>query len=435
MGFAVMNLKKVAGNDAPMSAHIERTIEPANADKSRTYLNKELIEFPEGVNNRTEAIQHRIETAGITRKITSNQVRVIRGILTGTHEDMKQIESDGKLDEWCADNLNWLKKTFGTENIVSAVLHMDEKTPHIHASIVPIVIGERRKAKLEQSKTGRKYKTKSTNAPRLCADDVTARDKMIYYQDSYAEAVNKYGLQRGKKGSEARHITTQQYYRELVDKNAELKEDNEILQEQKEEANEELSRIKSEIKTEKLKNSAVNVATSAIEGIGSMFGGSKVKKQQQEIEILKSENVGLQTENQTLKTQIQLKEKEHTTAMEKLRQELDKIYSLFPKIRELLRIEKLCRYLGFDEEHTNVILDMKPFGFSGKLYSSEYQKHFETEHSVAEIKPLLSDPDRLQLTIDGINDTVWFRQKHKEFLEKIGVKINQESSKNKGVKV
>jgi len=212
MGYVSLHLEKVAGNDAQMSAHIERTIDPANADKSRTHLNRELIEFPDGIKNRTEAIQHRIETAGITRKISHNQVRVVRGILSGTHEDIKQIESDGKLDEWCADNLDWLKKTFGSENLVSAVLHMDEKTPHIHATIIPIVTGERRKAKLEQSKTGRKYKTKSINAPRLCADDVTARDKLKLYQDTYAEAMNKYGLQRGKDGSEAKHITTQQYY-------------------------------------------------------------------------------------------------------------------------------------------------------------------------------------------------------------------------------
>ena len=180
---------------------------------------------------------------------------------------------------------------------------------------IPIVTGERRKAKQEQSKTGRKYKTKSVNAPRLCADDVTARDKMTYYQDSYAEAMGKHGLQRGIKGSEARHITTQQYYRNLHNQNENLKENIEVLQEQQEEANQELSRIKSEIKTEKLKSSAVNVATSAIEGIGSMFGNSKVKMQQQEIENLKSENAGLQTEIQTMKNQIQLKEKEHTTAM------------------------------------------------------------------------------------------------------------------------
>ena len=52
-----------------MSAHIERTIHPKNADESRTHLNKELIEFPDGIHSRSEAISHRINTAGITRKI------------------------------------------------------------------------------------------------------------------------------------------------------------------------------------------------------------------------------------------------------------------------------------------------------------------------------------------------------------------------------
>lgn len=51
------------------------------------------------------------------------------------------------------------------------------KPPHIHATLVPIVTGERRKAKDEAAKnTGKKkYKKKNTNAARLCADDVMTR--------------------------------------------------------------------------------------------------------------------------------------------------------------------------------------------------------------------------------------------------------------------
>ena len=74
MGFAVLHLDKASGNDAAMTSHIERTVEPKNADKSRTHLNRELITFPDDVTNRTSAIQRRIETAGITRKIAHNQV-------------------------------------------------------------------------------------------------------------------------------------------------------------------------------------------------------------------------------------------------------------------------------------------------------------------------------------------------------------------------
>jgi hypothetical protein len=56
MGFVVLHIDKASGNDAGMTAHIERTIDPANADKERTQLNRNLVEFPEGVDNRTQAI-------------------------------------------------------------------------------------------------------------------------------------------------------------------------------------------------------------------------------------------------------------------------------------------------------------------------------------------------------------------------------------------
>ena len=62
-----------------------------------------------------------------------------------------QVQDEGRLDEWCDDNLQWLHHTFGKENTVSAVLHMDEHTPHIHATVVPIVTGERRKARKKQA--------------------------------------------------------------------------------------------------------------------------------------------------------------------------------------------------------------------------------------------------------------------------------------------
>jgi len=435
MGFAVLHIDKASGNDAAMTAHIERTIDPKNADKNRTHLNRELVSFCNGIVNRTDAIQNRIENAGITRKISHNQVRALRIMLSGTSEDMKRIEKVGKLDEWCSDNIDWLKQTFGADNLVSAVLHLDEKTPHIHATVVPIVTGERRKAKTEKQSDGKKkYKKKNKNAARLCADDIMARDKLKGYQDSYAEAMRKYGLQRGVEGSEARHISTQQYYRDLFDKNENLKENIEVLQEQKEQVSKELSRVKNDIKTEKLKSSAVDVATTTIEGIGSVLGSSKVKRQQHEIEELKSKNAELQIEIKSLKQQIQTNENEHAKTTDKLHQELNKIYDLFPKIKELLRMENICKHLGFGKDLTKEILAMKPVGFKGKLYSAEYKQHFETSHSVAEIKPEPNEPNRLQLTIDGLDDTAWFRQKQREFLQMIGIKIRQQRNKKENVK-
>ena len=78
MGFVVLHMEKAHGSDSGTTAHIERFIIPKNADPTRTHLNRKLIEYPEGVKDRSAAIQRRLEEAGLTRKIGSNQVRAIR---------------------------------------------------------------------------------------------------------------------------------------------------------------------------------------------------------------------------------------------------------------------------------------------------------------------------------------------------------------------
>ena len=131
MGYAVLHIDKARGNDSAMSAHIERTFVPNNVNASRTHLNRDLVQFPANVTNRTEAIAHRIATAGIYRKVADNQVKALRFILSGSHEDMLQLESDGRLEEWCHSTMQWLYTTFGKANVVAATLHADEETPHI----------------------------------------------------------------------------------------------------------------------------------------------------------------------------------------------------------------------------------------------------------------------------------------------------------------
>ena len=215
--YAVCHLQRGSGNDSGMSCHIERKdakgkiYVPDNANADRTHLNRELVRFPEGVSNRTEAIQHRIDTAGLRRKVGKNQTKAIRVILTGTHEQMMKIANDGRLNSWIDANLKWLRDTFGNENLVSCVLHMDEKTPHLHATVVPIVTTERLRKKREGEK---KYETKS--GARLSADDVMRRTKLHEYQNSYAKTMKSFGLQRGIVGSTAKHQVNSDYYRQQV---------------------------------------------------------------------------------------------------------------------------------------------------------------------------------------------------------------------------
>lgn len=441
MGYAVLHMEKTSGTDSGMSAHIERTIHPKNADESRTHLNRELIQFPDGVKNRTEAIQHRLDTAGLNRKIGKNQVRAIRVLLTGSPQDMKRIEQNGRLDEWCDDNLKWLYKTYGKENIVSAVLHMDETTPHIHATMIPIVKGERRKAKAEQEQTAgkKKYRKKNPENTRLCADDVMSRVKLKEYQNSYAESMQSYGLERGIEGSEARHVSTSQYYRDLMDQSKHVKEDLATLQQNKEQAEKELSSIKGKIKTQNLKGTFINVANSAAKGLGSILGSPTIENQRQEIESLTSENKDLKDKIKTLNQTILTNEAKHKEETTKLNSKLDRIFNLFPVVKELLFIEELARIIGFGKEMIRDLLDMKPVFFSGKLYSPEHKLNFETKHSQAQVESDPKEKGKLRLAIDGRDAYDWFRQKRRELSQALGIKPKQtpavEQGKRKGMKM
>ena len=84
---------------------------------------------------------------------------------------------------------SWLDKEYG-DRIVRAELHLDESTPHVHAYLVPL--DERGKLN--------------------CRGLFGGREKLSQFQDSYANALSPLGLERGIKGSRAKHTTVKQYY-------------------------------------------------------------------------------------------------------------------------------------------------------------------------------------------------------------------------------
>lgn len=442
MGYAVLHMEKASASDSGMSAHIERTIAPKNADAERTHLNREMITFPDGVQNRTQAIQHRLNTAGLQRKIGKNQVRAVRILLTGSPDDMKRIEQDGKLDEWCKDNLDWLKNTYGADNIVSAVLHLDETTPHIHATMIPIMIGERRKKKSEDTQGKKKYRTKSSGNARLCADDVMSRTKLKEYQNTYAEQMAKYRLQRGIEGSEAKHIATSQYYRELLSQTESIQGNISVLLKQQEAAKAELSKVQADVSKEKLKNSAADVGSKLMDGVSSLLGTPKMAKVETENRQLRTMLQELSDENKAMKTEVvatkrkalteqtalkselsrELKtmEESHEQKMQELRKEnnslksiLSKVFVWFPMAKEMLNAENLCRIIGLTTEQMTVIFKGAVLSFTGWLHSEEYKQKFKTENSKVHLC-ISEDKKRVGLVVDKIPIVEWFKSKYEE---------------------
>lgn len=349
---------------------------------------------------------------------------------------------------------------------MSAVLHRDEATPHIHATIVPIVTGERRKA--NEKKPGKKrYRKKSTAQPRLCADDVMTRVKLKAYQDSYAEAMGKFGLERVIVGSEARHITSQEFHRNAIAQQQNL-QDNiaELLKidEQKRQAVElfaqlerearydykqatelkaqkkaELKTVKDQLKTEKFKGAAAEAGSAIMDGISSVLGTSKVKRQGQEIAELRDEIGKMKLENSSLKNEIEAQKStmekinvEAEKVAQGLRNEIQHLHDLMPELGELQRIEKICKAVRFGADLTKQILRRESVGFKGLLYSPEHEKWLKTDHSTAKIEPSTQEKGRLRLMIDGVSISRWLNQKYEEQYPRPQVKEPQRQNIGRG---
>ena len=432
MGYISIQINKAKGSaDTGASDHIERKSIPKNADSTRTHLNRELVEFPDGVTDRTEAIRHRIRTAGIKRKITPDQVRAIRIVLSGTHEDMMK---------WCDDNLQWLHHTFGKENTVSAVLHMDEHTPHIHATVVPIVTGERRKAKKKQTEGKRSYRKKA-NTVRLCADDVLTREKLVAYHDSYAKAMAKYGLQRGVRGSEARHTTTAQYYRDLKRQTGKLEANVQQLQTEQRQAEQQLNEVKQEIKSEKLEAAKTEAKTALVAKVGSLLGSGKLKELEADNHALQSKVTARDESIELLQQQMQRQQEEHHRQLmemqakhrremadkEAAHQEevsflksiIQKAKKWFPLFQELVYMEKFCLKVGFNERQTATLISGKPLFYEGELYSEEHKRKFKTDRAGFQVVKDPKDKSKLALAINGQLIGEWFKEQFDKLFSSI----------------
>jgi plasmid recombination enzyme len=412
MGYAVLHIDKARGNDSAMTAHIERTFVPSNVDATRTHLNRELVQFPANVTNRTEAIEHRIATANIYRKVADNQVKALRFILSGSHEDMLKLESEGRLGEWCDSTMQWLYTAFGKENVVAATLHADEETPHIHATVVPIVQGERRKAKTEAENGKRKYKTKKGKI-RLCADDVLTPKKLEEYQTTYAEQMKPFGLEIGIYGSEAKHRSNMEYYKEIL---------KETEQKQAEEAD----------LIEKVRDLEKQAGKLRVKGtLYSLFGNTELDKAEKRIGELEremerqkflSEKEKVEIRKEVILLQDTVAAKDKTIAGQQkeikvYKEERSFIRHFFHSFYLLLNIRLLLRKMGFDDD-TVVKMHQKQVAVRGTadVYSGMYKRNFTEEN--AELRITTNEKRQPILTINGLSVPDWCEQKWQQLIHR-----------------
>ncbi len=189
--YAVLRVAKLKtmGEIGQLGKHNERTRETRNADEARLGDNVRLV----GTGDWCADAQARLDDAPIIR---SNAVLAMEHVMTASREFYQQgtpTEQAARLDEWTARSMAWLRETYGDKNVVAAVLHRDEQTPHIQALVVPI-----------------------DERGRLNAHAYTGgRALLARMQDSYAAAVRDLGLERGVKGSVADHQTVKAFYAKI----------------------------------------------------------------------------------------------------------------------------------------------------------------------------------------------------------------------------
>jgi hypothetical protein len=161
--------------------------------------------FADIIKNRVQAVQDQQK-----RQIRKDCPRALEYMITASPEFFLGSDDDNQ-KKYFENALEFIKKRHGEENLVSAEIHLDEETPHLHVIVVPIRQLEDGKIKLDP---------KSFCTPKELRDLQTNFNKQV---------AKRFGLERGEYESEAKHQTTEQHNKKLCRENRELeKQKNEI---------------------------------------------------------------------------------------------------------------------------------------------------------------------------------------------------------------
>lgn len=150
-------------------------------DKSKTRLNYHTVPHEKKY---LPFIDERIKELAPKRKIKDDAVLITSFILGSDKEFFDGISPETQ-KQFFDDCTEFFAERYGKENVTSAVVHLDESTPHLHFNLMPVTGG------------------------RLCAKELFDRAALRELQTDFYEVVGKkYGLKRGKEGSTAKHLDT-----------------------------------------------------------------------------------------------------------------------------------------------------------------------------------------------------------------------------------
>ena len=179
--YAILRFAKYKGPEiGHIESHNERTKEKyasnPDVDTARSHLNFHLV-TPQR-KYRAEAEKQIAEAVCRTR---SDSVRVVEALVTASPEFFKG-KKKAEVRAYFNEALDFIQKHQSKDTIISAVVHMDEETPHMHLCFVPL-----------------------TEDKRLSAKEIVGnKKKLTWWQDEFwKHMVGKYpDLERGESASE-----------------------------------------------------------------------------------------------------------------------------------------------------------------------------------------------------------------------------------------
>ena len=160
----------------------------------------------------TEFINGRIKELGLSPR---KDAVVMNSFVLGS--DKTFFDGLAKIEQYnfFSDCYKFFAERYGEENIIAAVVHNDETTPHMHLNLMPI-----------------------TSDRRLCSKQLFDKPQLQKLQtDFYEEVGKRYGLQRGKEGSQRKHLSNAEFKAKKIIEQAEaIREENQVYADALEEA-------------------------------------------------------------------------------------------------------------------------------------------------------------------------------------------------------
>ena len=122
---------------------------------------------------------------------------------TNKGADNSHLQRSKDIEDWAVDTYNFVAKRFGEDNIVSFYVHLDETNPHIHCTLLPI------------QQNGDRISWKHVFGESLAEERNTLTR---LHNELYEEVGSKWELERGSNKAEtgAKHRSTEEYKRDLV---------------------------------------------------------------------------------------------------------------------------------------------------------------------------------------------------------------------------